>query len=122
MADCPNPNRAVFEAAIAYLGFHDVPERRARSRGGKWRKEVGDTGVFNILCAAYKAGVTDPVPWIGKAIENGSDANVSEDVVWRTKLALWKSKQFWRETFDGPPPGQPGCRVPKHLLEGATDG
>jgi hypothetical protein len=39
------------------------------------------------------------------------------DERWAKRLGMARQRQSWSATEWGPPPGQPGCKVPKHLLE-----
>lgn len=75
---------------------------------------------------------------VRRAIEDGKTAAVSarsggrspasrqsssasdDDDQWAGRLKIFKEKGFWLERY-GPKPGEPGCLVPKHLLEGKTD-
>lgn len=50
----------------------------------------------------------------------GSDGAAAQgadwpDSRWAMAVDLWRSEGSWGESL-GPPPGQPGCRVPSHLL------
>lgn len=86
MQDCPDPRRAVFEAAIDFLGAHGIAEARARSLVGKWRQIAGDTAIFEALCKAHRAAVSDPVAWITQVLKphsqgNGAAAN-SDFIEW----------------------------------------
>lgn len=49
--------------------------------------------------------------WIGSA-DQGSDW---PDSRWAQAVAMWRAEGSWGESL-GPTPGQPGCRVPPHLL------
>lgn len=51
--------------------------------------------------------------WIGS--EPGAGGADWPDSRWLVAVGLWRSEGAWGESL-GPPPGQPGCRVPPHLL------
>lgn len=60
--------------------------------------------------------------WIARCIEDVKPSAASADrtstwtdAEWRTALRLRRENGDWSDTL-GPPPGQPGCRVPAHLL------
>lgn len=42
---------------------------------------------------------------------------VEDDAKWKTRLGHGRVRKIWAKADWGPPPGQPGCRVPAHLLE-----
>lgn len=42
---------------------------------------------------------------------------IARDAKWRKVLAHWQNKGEWNDN-NGPQPGEPGCRVPAHLLNG----
>jgi hypothetical protein len=44
-----------------------------------------------------------------------------DDERWKTRLSHGRSRKIWAQADWGPPPGQPGCRVPAHLIQ-AGDG
>ncbi len=46
------------------------------------------------------------------------DAAISDDR-WRSALSLHRDEGWWSDGL-GPPPGSPGCRVPRHLLIAPT--
>lgn len=41
------------------------------------------------------------------------------DADWRGRLRGWRVDRFWRPAW-GPPPGEPDCEVPRHLLDDAA--
>ena len=41
------------------------------------------------------------------------------DADWRGRLDGWRKQGFWRSQW-GPPPGEPDCEVPRHLLDDAA--
>lgn len=38
---------------------------------------------------------------------------------WTIRLKHWRESRFWNPTTMGPPPGEPGCQVPRGMLEEA---
>ncbi|HEV7352570.1 MAG TPA: DUF1376 domain-containing protein [Brevundimonas sp.] len=52
----------------------------------------------------------------GQAAKSESD-DAETDADWRRRLSWWQADRSWIEAMYGPRPGEPGCRVPKHLLE-----
>jgi DNA-binding MarR family transcriptional regulator len=49
-------------------------------------------------------------------VETGEASTVWGDDRWSAVLALNREEGWWSPDL-GPPPGQPGCRVPSHLIE-----
>lgn len=37
--------------------------------------------------------------------------------IWVARMANWRKDRVWRSVVAGPPPGEPGCKVPPDLLE-----
>lgn len=64
-ADSDDFSKQVFDRAVAYLGRHGTPERKARSFVGKLRKDGhSDAAIFEAFMTASREGVVDPIPWI----------------------------------------------------------
>ncbi|MFN4287551.1 MAG: hypothetical protein ACK4E3_03540 [Brevundimonas sp.] len=47
-----------------------------------------------------------------------SQADPPAPVDWGKRLSLWQSERYWPEQVYGPPPGQPGCRMPPEIMQG----
>jgi hypothetical protein len=45
----------------------------------------------------------------------GPDPAAMSDADWETAIRLWRTQRDWLDRF-GPRPGEPGCRVPIHLI------
>lgn len=54
-------------------------------------------------------------------VEQSAPAAEATDEQWRKRLTFGRQRQCWASRDWGPPPGQPGCRVPASLLQ-AGDG
>jgi hypothetical protein len=46
---------------------------------------------------------------------------LSPDESWRNTMRYWKKTGKWVRNVDGPPPGDPNCRVPPHILDEFKD-
>ena len=49
------------------------------------------------------------------------DARSFTEAEWRDRLAMFRSRGEWSETYWGPRPGAAGCWVPSHLLLGPVE-
>ena len=63
-----NPTVVIFGQCLAYLTQNGVPEKKARSLLGKWRKEYGEGNVIEVASEASRQGISEPVAWIEKAL------------------------------------------------------
>ena len=126
-----DPAKIVFTAAVEYLGESGVPERQARSLIGKWRKDHTDAALFSAFCAAHKASVSDPVPWLVQYLTKNQDGPrkpwckpdlPSQPAGWGFRLECWRDSErrrsAWPRTW-GPMPGELGCQAPPQLLVNA---
>jgi uncharacterized protein YdaU (DUF1376 family) len=105
------------------------PEASCRAQLGKWRKEIGDASLIEVLGAAQREGPIDAMAWLEKAVAARSGAaprkpwekpparDLPPDEPWEQRMAGWTRTKFWMPTNWGPPPGQPGCRVPTQFLD-----
>lgn len=59
----------IFGDGLAFLMGKGVKERGARSFLGSMRKTVGDMAAAELLAAAEREDVSDPIPWLRKAAE-----------------------------------------------------
>jgi hypothetical protein len=55
---------------------------------------------------------------VGFKIEAPRDPKSFTDGEWQDRLAAYKGEGRWLKIFWGPPPGSPGCLVPKNLIIG----
>ncbi len=67
-----NPAHVIFGrepgGCLHYLIDNGVTEKNARGVLGKWRGEYGDGAVIEIVAAASDKAVSNPIPWIEKAL------------------------------------------------------
>lgn len=61
--------KAVFDSGVPLLVGAGTPERSARAMLGKWRRTYGDGAVLDSLAAATAESVSDPIPWLTRALE-----------------------------------------------------
>lgn len=81
-----DPQAALWNFGISLLGAASIPQQRARSMIGKWRKSLGasvegDIKLLGILMQCQRAHVVDPAAWIAKA--------VNETIRPRNQAGLW---------------------------------
>lgn len=67
-ASAPDPD-PIFGAGLAFLVGKGVAERGARGFLGLMRKKCGDLLAAELLAAAEREDVSDPIPWLRKAYE-----------------------------------------------------
>lgn len=65
-----NLSGIIFGGCLKYLTATGVEERQARGLLGKWRKASNDGVVIEIITAAERKAVSDPVPWIERGIQS----------------------------------------------------
>ena len=70
-----DPLRAVFGEGLSYLKSEGVPEKQARAMLGKWRKVAGDGNLIVILTEASRQSISEPIPWIERAIATRSNSS-----------------------------------------------
>lgn len=97
-------------AAGVDLDLDVLPTIRARS--ARFTRPAGSWGYFiPPIREAYerRIGAARDLPK-AKPIATTDDA-------WEKRLRYARLKRLWSEAEYGPPPGHPGCRVPRHLVE-----
>lgn len=63
--------------------------------------------------------ITDELAEQGRPVK----PSIEDDEKWKSRLGHGRNRKIWAVSDWGPLPGQPGCRVPAHLLErGDGDG
>lgn len=130
-----------FAAFVASASQHNWPKPQSLNtdRRKKLRARLAEHGIEAWQTMLSKAGASDflcskfalKLDWVlepknfTKVIEGNYDARKSgpeaSPVVdrdsaeqWRARLRGWHPGKPW--LYEGPPPGEPGCRVPKPLL------
>lgn len=114
-----------------------ITPRQARERSSRKDVEVAIeaakrrghdvSSVIAGLRAAYASGSYqgDKAKGVHRLIQNDRWASFVEtapaatawdDARWQSALGLYADEGWWPDTM-GPKPGQPGCRVPSHLIE-----
>jgi len=68
------PPDPIFGTGLAYLVGKGLDQKLARSFLGKLRKDAGDIETIRALNAAVEQDITDPVPWLTKAVQVRSAA------------------------------------------------
>jgi hypothetical protein len=135
-------DREPWKAEPAFLavwnGATPQMQRRAKSRGKAWAewvkvRHLAEPGAILAALRAYRAGDPDVARTGGPGLHiwlrdrtfetwaTGADDPATGWTAerWAIALELWKADPAkWGETM-GPPPGQPGCRVPQSILAAA---
>jgi uncharacterized protein YdaU (DUF1376 family) len=105
------------------------PEANCRAQLGKWRKEIGDASLIEVLGAAQREGPIDAMAWLEKAVAARSGAaprkpwekpparDLPPDEPWEQRMAGWRKSRFWNRHSMGPAPGEAGCRCPSEFLD-----
>jgi uncharacterized protein YdaU (DUF1376 family) len=88
---------------------------------------------FRDWCVANAVRTFDPAaswrgfmrqtrkPFESKQWAKAGDASLMPALEeWGPRMTGWQQSKFWRPERWGPPPGESGCRVPKHLIERAA--
>ncbi len=124
----------VFNQGLAWLmRSTGKAEGHCRSQLGKWRKVIGDEALIAVLGRGQREAPIDAMAWLEKAVaangkgparkpwEKPDVAGVTVDrdgdSQWRARVNGWKPGKMWMTGDWGPPPDQPGTRVPAHLNE-----
>jgi hypothetical protein len=63
-----SPAGVIFDQCRTYLQSCGVKEQPARSLLGKWRQEVGEGQLIEIVAEAQRRNISEPVGWIMKAV------------------------------------------------------
>lgn len=73
---------------------------------------------FQYWCRNEKNFVRKPAQSFAQQREQAAAtvANMDGDDQWRVRVKGWKPGKWWNTGPWGPAPGQPGCRVPPHIL------
>lgn len=71
-----------------------------------WKASETDTEFIPHASTWLNADRADDVP------SNGAAESHQPEVPWEQRVEKWRQTKFWRPTFWGPPPGEPGCQVP----------
>lgn len=74
------PSKVLFDEGVKFLSKRGQADRNARSLIGKWRKNIGDPALLEVLSQAMREEVSDVVPWIEQAVkarENGSSGSAT---------------------------------------------
>lgn len=86
-------------------GYADWAMPATWLNGERWNDEAFETGVQRPTPAAPKFGPKEFRP-------------VDRDAIWTPRLKMWTATKTWYDSW-GAKPGEPGCEVPKNLLEAA---
>lgn len=65
----PDPEKVMFDAAVALLRTVGKSETQARSVAGKWKRDYGPEAVIAAMSAAKREGAVDPIPFIEAALK-----------------------------------------------------
>lgn len=119
----------IFREGLAWLMRSGRSEAACRAQLGKWRKEAGDEALIAALGAGQREGALDPMAFMERAVaarktsptrkpwEKADPAALPPDEPWPQRLAGYHKTKFWMPMNWGPPPGEPGCRVPAQFLD-----
>lgn len=100
----PDLTPALLDAETERFRNHaEANNRTAHSWGPNWRNWIS------------KASAVEP-PKPAKGDTPRTIQHDTEDQ-WRGRIRGWRPGKFWHRSDWGPEPGQPGCRVPKPILE-----
>lgn len=61
--------KAIFDSGVRILGSAGVPDRKARSVIGKWRKDHSDGAVLATLARCETEQPSEPIEWLTKALQ-----------------------------------------------------
>lgn len=127
-----DPSKEAWSRAVALLTKNGrLKDSAARSFFGKLLSTNGIEArdLLTSIIAAELNGTQEPQPYLTVAARGVAqrgkgrpaiDSTDWGDAEWGTAVNLWKADGSWSATL-GPEPGQPSCRVPRHLLmEGAA--
>lgn len=124
----PDLDKRAWDEALVTLQRGGLNGPKARAFFGKLLKDhkLSARDLLPSLLNAQVAGTADPQAYLVKAASGvsqrrGTGAPVSVPIAdwtddrWAGAVALWRDEGWWSNDL-GPPPGQPGCRVPPALL------
>lgn len=60
----PDPEKVMFDGAVAILRAAGKSEAAARTMAGKWKRDFGAEAVISALAAAKREGAVDPVSFV----------------------------------------------------------
>jgi hypothetical protein len=126
----PDLDKRAWDEALVTLQRGGLNDKKARTFFGKLLKDNGllARDLLPSLLNAQVTGTADPQAYLVRAASGvasrrpnpSAPASVPielwDDDRWSGALALHRDEGWWSEGL-GPPPGQPGCRVPAHLIE-----
>jgi hypothetical protein len=69
-----DPEKVVFASGVQFLGCHGVPEQKARSLIGKWKRDHGAPSVISMLSAAKREGAIEPISFIEAGLRTRAKA------------------------------------------------
>lgn len=135
---------------IVPKGTTNVPEDFARfweaypNKTGKdaalkaWLKRKRDMPDISTVIAAVNLYIKtkpsdrdwcNPSTWINQgrwqdqplsAAIHSQSPHQNEDAIWRARVSGWGKMKFWNRDLWGPPPDEPGCKVPYELIPRKT--
>lgn len=125
----PDLDKRAWDEAIVTLHRGGLSEPKARGFFGKLLKDNRLTArdLLPSLLNAQINGTQDPQGYLTKAAaavarQRGTGAPAAvpieqwDDGRWAAVLALNHDEGWWSDNL-GPRPGEPGCRVPTHIIE-----
>lgn len=74
-AEFRTPSKVLFDEGVKFLGRHGQSDRNARTLIGKWRKNIGDPMLLEVLSQAMRDEVSDAIPWIEQAVKARQNGN-----------------------------------------------
>jgi uncharacterized protein YdaU (DUF1376 family) len=123
----------IFRQGLAWLmRVSPRSEDDCRKQLGKWRKKIGDEALIAVLGRGQREAPIDAMGWLEKAVaasEKGPQRKPWEkppaDALppaepWEQRMTGWRQRKQWLPQLWGPAPGEPGCRVPTHLIGGTA--
>ena len=124
----PDLDKRAWDEAVVSLHRGGLSEQKARAFFGKLLRDNHLTArdLLPSLLNAQINGTQDPQGYLTKAAaavarqRGTAPAAVPiaqwDDGRWSAVLALNREEGWWQDSL-GPKPGEPGCRVPAHLIE-----
>lgn len=125
----PDLDKRAWDEAVISLHRGGLSGQKARSLFGKLLRDNHLTArdLLPSLLNAQINGTQDPQGYLTKAAaavarQRGTSTPASVPIAewtddrWSAVVALNREEGWWSPDL-GPPPGEPGCRVPAHLIE-----
>jgi hypothetical protein len=125
----PDLDKRAWDEAVISLHRGGLSEQKARAFFGKLLKDNRLTArdLLPSLLNAQINGTQDPQGYLTKAAaavarQRGTTVPAAvpitqwDDSRWSAVLALNREEGWWQDDL-GPRPGEPGCRVPQHIIE-----